>query len=105
MKVPPSVDHLETTKILFQKPGMAAAYLNSVLDDEDPRLLLVAIRNVAEAFGGLNMLAQKTGLNRENLYRMLSLRGNPEIHSLQTILDVLGLKLTVEEKTQLKRAS
>ena len=48
-------------------------------------------------------LATQTELNRENLYRMLSDKGNPGLYSLQSILEVLGLRLAVE--TVLKKAS
>jgi DNA-binding phage protein len=37
-------------------------------------------------------------LNRENLYRMLSEKGNPELRSMGTLLDALGLKLSVDVK-------
>ncbi len=40
-------------------------------------------------------LAEKTKLNRESLYRMLSERGNPELRSLDTLLHALGFRLTV----------
>lgn len=56
--------------------------------------------NVAEA-RGLSRLAKSAQLNRENLYKMLSKRGNPELGSLYSILDALGFKLSVE----LKKAS
>ena len=43
-------------------------------------------RNVAEAQGGVASLVEKTKLNRESLYRMLSERGNPEFRSLDALL-------------------
>ena len=35
-------------------------------------------------------------LNRENLYRMLSPRGNPQLSSLNALLHSMGLRLAVE---------
>ena len=52
------------------------------LEEDDPELFLLALRNVTEAQGGVARLAEKTKLNRESLYRMLSERGNPEFKSL-----------------------
>lgn len=75
---------------------MAVAYLNAALEENDPELLLMAIRNVTEAWGGMKKLATKAKLNRENLYRILSKKGNPELYSLQSILEALGLKLAIE---------
>jgi len=75
----------------------AAAYLNVALEDGDPEVFLLALRNVADArVGGMSKLAEATGLNRESLYRMLSEQGNPELNSLSRLLHALGLKLAVE---------
>ena len=73
----------------------AARYLNACLDDEDPRVFLLALRDVADAHGGLRVLSQKTRLNRESLYRMLSRSGNPSLESLGAVLNALGLDLAI----------
>ncbi len=75
--------------------GEAEEYLNAVLEEEDPELFLLALRNVAEAQGGVAQLAEKTKLNRESLYKMLSERGNPELRSLDALLHALGFRLAV----------
>lgn len=79
----------------LRDPGEAEEYLNAALEEEDPELFLVALRNVAEAQGGVAQLAEKTKLNRESLYRMLSERGNPELKSLDVLLRALGFRLAV----------
>ncbi|MCW5787449.1 MAG: hypothetical protein KIT49_08135 [Nitrospira sp.] len=61
----------------FKDPREAEDYLNAALEEDDPELCLLALRHVAEAQGGVAQLADKTKLNRESLYRMLSERGNP----------------------------
>lgn len=73
----------------------AAAYIEAVLDEGDAAGLLQALRNVAEARGGIARIAEKTGLNRESLYRTLSKRGNPQLSSLTAILNATGLRLSV----------
>ncbi|MGB4069707.1 MAG: addiction module antidote protein [Nitrospira sp.] len=73
----------------------AEEYLNAALEENDPELFLWALRNVAEAQGGVASLAEKTKLNRESLYRMLSERGNPEFRSLEALLHALGFRLAV----------
>ena len=73
----------------------AEEYLNAALEEDDPELFLWALRNVAEAQGGVASLAEKTKLNRESLYRMLSARGNPEFRSLDALLHALGFRLAV----------
>ena len=74
----------------------AAAYLNAAIEDGDREVFLLALRNVAQAHGGMSALAKKTHLKRESLYRMLSKKGNPEIKSILNLLHAVGLKLTVE---------
>jgi probable addiction module antidote protein len=78
------------------RPRNAAAYLEAALETGDPGDLMHALRDIAEARGGIAKLAQETGLNRETLYRTLSRAGNPQLSSLLAILKASGLKLSVE---------
>ncbi|OGG50017.1 MAG: putative addiction module antidote protein [Candidatus Handelsmanbacteria bacterium RIFCSPLOWO2_12_FULL_64_10] len=80
----------------------AEAYLNASLEENDPTLFLSALRNVAEAQGGVSKFSRRAKLNRESLYRMLSRRGNPQWDSLTRLLKVMGLRLSVGRK---RRAS
>lgn len=82
----------------LKEPGEAVEYLNAALHDGDPEVFLLALRDVAEALGGVSALSKRTKLNRENLYRMLSKRGNPQLQSLSLLLEALGFKLSVEVK-------
>jgi len=77
----------------------AVEYLNAALEDGEPEVFLLALRNVVDSYGGMGKLASSTSLNRENLYRMLSTKGNPEFFSLSTVLDAIGFRLAVEPKT------
>lgn len=79
----------------LRDPVESSEYLNAVLKEGDAGLLLEALRDVAEAQGGLTKLSRKTKLNRANLYQMLSEHGNPRIHSVETVLKVFGLKIGV----------
>ena len=79
----------------LRDPREAKEYLNAALEEEDPELFLLALRNVAEAQGGIAKLAEKTKLNRESLYKMLSKHGNPTLETLQEILKPLGLRVSV----------
>jgi probable addiction module antidote protein len=72
-----------------------AAYIEEMLADGDARAVPIALRTVAEAVGGMGMLAEKTGLSRETLYRTLSPRGNPRLDTLNTILAAFNLRLSV----------
>ena len=80
----------------------AAEYLKACLADDDPGVFLLGLRDVADAHGGIRQVSEKTNLNRENLYRMLSKAGNPSLQALGSVLESLGLKLSVEVKTPRK---
>jgi len=82
----------------LKDPNEAVEYLNAALEDGEPEVFLLALRDVVDSYGGMSKLAASTSLNRENLYRMLSTKGNPEFFSLSTVLDAIGFRLAVEPK-------
>lgn len=84
----------------LKDPFEAKAYLEVALenyeDDKDVEAFLMALRDVAEAQGGISKLAERTHLNRQNLYKALSNRGNPKLETIGTILHGLGFKLAIQ---------
>ncbi len=91
--------HESLIKFLTE-PEQAAEYLKVALEqyeeDGESEVFLLALRNVTEAQGGVTKLAEKTNLNRQNLYRTLSGKGNPTFQTLDTILHCLGFRLSIE---------
>jgi probable addiction module antidote protein len=82
---------------LRDNPEFAAEYLRAALEDDDePGVLLIALRRIAEARGGIAKVAKAAGIERESLYRALSARGNPRLSTLVAVTRAVGLKLTVE---------
>ena len=57
---------------------------------------LLALRTVAEAYGGLGAVAAEAGISRESLYRALSPKGNPTLKTLLAVLKTVGMRLSVE---------
>jgi DNA-binding phage protein len=55
-----------------------------------------ARESIAEARGGIAKVAKTAGIERESLYRALSLRGNPRLSTLFAVTKAMGLTLTVE---------
>src|SRR6266700_7766774 len=80
----------------LRNPEDATQYLNACLEDEDARVFLLALRDVADAHGGIRAVSRDARLNRESLYRMLSGSGNPSLTSLAAVLDACGLRLAVQ---------
>lgn len=92
-----SISHDDATTASFRRnPGLAATYLNDVLADGDQEELMIALRRVSSAFGGVGEIAQQAELNAKTLYRTLSPKGNPELRSLTAILKAMGLRLAIE---------
>jgi probable addiction module antidote protein len=89
--------HDDSMAEVFQAdPTYAAAMLNSILADGDQGELLIALRQITAAFGGVSTVAQKAHLNQTQLYRTLSAEGNPALSTLTAVLKVMDLRLAVE---------
>lgn len=93
-----SISHDEAViQELRDDPKLAAEYLRAAIEETDePQVLLIALRRIAEANGGIAKVAKAAGIQRESLYRALSAKGNPRWSTIQAITRVVGLKLTVE---------
>ena len=96
-----AVSHHEAeVRELRADPELAVAYLKAAMasldDPEDRAAGLLALRTVAEAYGGLGAVAADAGISRESLYRALSPRGNPTLKTLVAVLKTVGMRLSVE---------
>src|SRR5581483_1448987 len=82
---------------LRDDPEFAAEYLKAAMEETDePGVLLVALRHLAEARGGVAKVAKAAGIERESLYRALSPRGNPRLSTLVAVTKAMGVRLTIE---------
>jgi probable addiction module antidote protein len=97
MKRKASVSHDEAIiRRIRKEREFGAAYLKAALEEEDaPRVLLMALRHLAQA-QGIAKVAKAAGIERESLYRALSVRGNPRLSTLFAVTKAIGLRLTVE---------
>jgi probable addiction module antidote protein len=81
----------------LRDPEVATEYLNEAIESGDKAVILMAIRNIAEAQpDGITGLATRADLGRESMYKMLSSSGNPKLDSVVRLLHGLGLRLKVE---------
>jgi probable addiction module antidote protein len=97
MKRKTSVSHDDfMVRELRRDPAFAAGYLKAALEEnDDPRVLLVALRRLAQA-RGVAKVAKAAGIERESLYRALSGNGNPRFSTISAVMKAIGVKLTVE---------
>ena len=100
-KISAAVSHHEReVEELRADRELAVEYLKAAmesLDDPDDRAGgLLALRTVAEAYGGLGAVAAEAGISREALYRALSAKGNPTLKTILAVLKAVGMRLSVE---------
>ncbi len=85
-------------ELLREDPSFADEYLAAAMEEANQdggrEALLAALRHVAES-QGMAAVAERAGIPRESLYRILSPNGNPTIKTLLAVLDAAGLKLGV----------
>ena len=98
---------IATIESFGNDPVFAAQYLDGVLEDGDQKELMLALRRLSEAFGGVPALAVRAELNPTTLYRTLSARGNPELRSVSALLRAMGMRLSVRPiaRTQKRRTT
>jgi len=100
------IDFENHIKEELHDPEFLEEYLNEALKEEDPRVLLIALKYIAQSrAGGIAGFAKKAGYSRQTIYKTLSAKGNPTFKSLNTFLDAAGYRLKIikikkKEKTQ-----
>ncbi len=85
---------------------LAVEYLKAAMESldnsDDLAGGLLALRTVAEAYGGLGAAAAEADISRESLSRALSPKGNPTLKTLLAVLKAVGVRLSVEPTRQVR---
>ena len=85
----------------LKDPLEAATYLSVHLEDGgkySEETFLLALQDVAKAYG-VSTVAKKAKVGRESLYKTLSGSVDPKLKTLKSILNSVGLKMTVQPKS------
>ena len=86
----------------LQDPEEAQAFLEAAFlayeEDGNTDALLLAMRDVAEAQGGIGKLAKRTDVSREHLYEILASKHQPRLDNLLSILSGLGFRIRLERQ-------
>ena len=90
--------HYDTAEYL-QTEEEIAAYLEAVMEENDPSLLAAALGDVARA-RNMSQLAKEVGMSREGLYKALSGESNPAFSTINKVVNALGLQLTIKPMSQ-----
>ena len=74
------------------------AHIEAAFEENDTELFLSIINDIARS-KGMTMIARELGVSREGLYRSLAPTGNPSIETVFKLLDILGLRIKLEQKS------
>ena len=95
MTAPRDKSYDDSLTAALTDPDEAAAYLDAVMEMEDPTALVAALRQVAAAHG-MAEVARRSDLGDKTLFRSLGDNGNPTLATLQKVLHAVGLRLSVQ---------
>lgn len=83
----------------LHNPQEAKAFLDASIieyeEDGNTEAFMLALRYIAEAQGGISKLSQKTHLNKQNLYKILSGKTTPKFDTTLAIMKGLGFRFVV----------
>lgn len=74
-------------------PQLAVNMLNVLLEEGDTQGLLVALRQISKAYGGIPEVAKSSGMHEKTLYKTLSPQGNPTLETLVSVAGAMGMRL------------
>jgi probable addiction module antidote protein len=94
MNAPRHVSYDETLLKVLKDPVEAAAFIEAVIEMEDPAALVVALRKVVQAHG-MAEVARRASVGDKTLFRALSENGNPTLDTVHKVLHAVGLRLSV----------
>jgi probable addiction module antidote protein len=94
MNTPRDLSYEDGLLPMLKDPAEAAAYVEAVLELDDPAALLVALRQVAKAYG-MAEVARRADMGDKTLFRALSEDGNPTLSTITKVLHAVGLRISV----------
>ena len=75
--------------------------LDVALEENDHDFILSIIGDIARS-KGMTQIARELKLDRKGLYKSLAPDGNPSFKTVFKLLDILGLRMRLENKTDKK---
>lgn len=82
----------------LQDPARFVGYLDACLESSDRNAFLTALRDIVRARGGLAKIAEGSSHNLERFGGILSENEEPDLRSLNALLDALGFQLKIKAK-------
>ena len=72
-----------------------AAYLTTILEENDPALLAAALGDIARS-RGMTQVAKDSGITREALYKALRPGSEPRLDTISRVCAALGVRLVAQ---------
>ena len=94
MNAPRDVNYDDYMGEALKDPAEAAAYIEAVMELDEPASLLVALRHVAKAHG-MAEVARRADVGDKTLFKALSADGNPTLSTVHKVLHAVGFGLSV----------
>ncbi|MEO0985619.1 MAG: helix-turn-helix domain-containing protein [Cyanobacteria bacterium J06639_14] len=93
----PTTNYQDDLLVRLANPEYSSHYLKAALDEtlEDGNMeaFLLALKNIVDAKGPVQEVAQDADISRQHLHRLLSGNGNPTLETLASVLDAVGLTI------------
>ena len=99
MNAPRDKSYADSINKSLTDPLEASAYLEAVMELDEPAALLVALRQVAKAYG-MAEVARRAEVGDKTLFKALSENGNPTLETVSKVLHAVGLRLSVAPAVQ-----
>lgn len=82
---------------LREDDELALAYLVEALQDDDPQVFILALKDVIDAQNvNISRLAEEAGLHRVTVHRMLSEDSSPAWKSVIKLVKNMGYQFTID---------
>jgi probable addiction module antidote protein len=89
----PKARQFDASKYL-DNDEVIAEYLTAALEDDNPDVFLAAMSHIAKA-RGMAVVARRTGLGRESLYKTFAPGAKPRYDTIMKVLRSLGVKIRI----------
>jgi len=84
----------DTAEYLISEEDVAA-YLTTILEENDPALLAAALGDIARS-RGMTQVANDSGITREALYKALRPGSEPRFDTINRVCAALGVRLVAQ---------
>ena len=78
--------------------GDVMGIIEVALEENDPDFLLSVFGDIARS-KGMSQIAKELNLDRKGLYKALAPDGNPSFKTVLKLIDILGLRVRLEQKS------